>query len=184
MSADHLPLDPLTYKGSGVNYDLMDPFKIECQQAALSTASNIERLSGFGLDVQEVTDSRGESSYGVGIKVARPTNLVLRHVIEGIGSKNAISTHAANMSEKLKIADEVKQILGLSFHRGVSLDNVATVLNDLSSSAATPFSFLHFMATGSGEWFNDQERRTELIAGNVDLCNLARCSWGGGETQT
>ena len=48
----------MTYKGTGVDYDAMDPFKRAAQRAGLATAKNMQRLG-----LQEVEESRGESAY-------------------------------------------------------------------------------------------------------------------------
>jgi phosphoribosylformylglycinamidine cyclo-ligase len=177
-------LDPLTYKGSGVNYDLMDPFKIACQQAAAGTGRNFERFEQQGVNFREIPQSRGESSYRFSTRMARTMEVNWAHVGEGIGSKNEIANQARELGEKLKIADEARAILGRSFYRGVGIDNGATILNDLSASGSSPVSFSLFVAAGSSNWFEDAERNHDLIAGTADVINLARCSWGGGESQT
>jgi phosphoribosylformylglycinamidine cyclo-ligase len=183
--SEQLPITPTTYKDSGVNYDLMDPFKIDCQKAAISTAENIEgRFEPLGLKVQEVTFSRGESAYRVRITALRPVVFEISEVLEGIGSENRISRIAQALGDQLKVADRARQILGKSFHKGVAIDNGATVLNDLSASGAAPIAYHMFIAAGSSEWFADQARYRDLIEGNVELADLAGCSWGGGESQT
>ncbi|HEY9583924.1 MAG TPA: AIR synthase-related protein, partial [Candidatus Paceibacterota bacterium] len=40
------------------------------------------------------------------------------------------------------------------------------------------------VAVGTSDWFNDEKRSGDLIAGWKNACNLARCAWGGGETPT
>ncbi len=174
---------PLPYEAY-VNYDLIDPFKIACQNAALSTGKNIERFEAFGLRVSEITRSRGESAYRLRVQSLRALEFQIANVVEGIGSKSAISQQARDLGEKLRIADEAKEVLGRSFYFGAGIDNGATILNDLSSSGATPVIYHVFLAAGSSEWYHDEERMTDFANGNKYFCDLTGSSWGGGESQS
>lgn len=40
------------------------------------------------------------------------------------------------------------------------------------------------LAVGDSDWFNDKDRCLDLVVGWRNACNLARCTWGGGETPT
>jgi phosphoribosylformylglycinamidine cyclo-ligase len=40
------------------------------------------------------------------------------------------------------------------------------------------------LAVGTSDWFNDEKRTGDLVTGWKNACNLARCTWGGGETPT
>lgn len=83
MKDPHPEGAPFAYS-TYVNYSDMDPFKVACQQAAISTGSNIERFLDQGLDVGEVTFSRGESAFSVDVKVLRPVRFRESIVLEGI----------------------------------------------------------------------------------------------------
>ncbi len=185
--------DPiLRYSDSGVNYDLMDPFKIACQKAALSTSQNMNRFSKFGLEVHEITSSRGESAFEIEFNVRSATEAFLpqyrtfriAHVEEGLGTKNEIADQMRQLQEKFHLADDVKNIFGKSFYKGPAIDNAAMILNDLSTVGASPISFLLHVAAESSQWFTDEEKTEDLIAGTVEACNQARCNWGGGESPT
>ena len=78
----------MTYAGTGVNYDVMDPFKRAAQLAARTTTNNIERWDRGGSlpDFCEVEASRGESVY----LIETPHNY-LAHVEEGLGTKNLVA---------------------------------------------------------------------------------------------
>lgn len=173
----------LQYSDSGVNYDLMDPFKIACQKAAITTAKNLERFSrSYGLYIHEITESRGESAYEVEIHSGLPTRLRIAHVEEGLGTKNEIAFQVRNLQVKIETAEEVSRQLGQSFYRGIGIDNAAMILNDLATRGASPVSFLLHVAAYPSDWFSDEQRNADLIAGTVEACNQARCSWGGGES--
>jgi phosphoribosylformylglycinamidine cyclo-ligase len=40
------------------------------------------------------------------------------------------------------------------------------------------------LGVGSSEWFADDRRTSDLVDGWRNACQLARCTWGGGETPT
>lgn len=154
---------PMTYAGSGVNYDAMDPFKRMAQEAARLTAGNIERL-----DLREVPASRGESAYLV---EALGLDHYLAHVEEGLGTKNLV-------------ADAMHRITGLQYYDKVAQDTVAMIVNDLITLGALPISVAMHLAPGTSDWFEDEARLASLISGWQQACNLSRCVWGGGETPT
>jgi hypothetical protein len=41
-----------------------------------------------------------------------------------------------------------------------------------------------FAATGSGDWFDNEERRNDLADGTLEANNIGRSSWGCGESQS
>lgn len=172
----------LQYSDSGVNYDLMDPFKIACQRAAITTAGNIKRFAEYGLYVEEITESRGESAYEIEIISLNSRALRLAIVEEGLGTKNIIADQMRELQQKINLADTVKQILGKSFYKGIGIDNAAMILNDLATRGASPLSFMLHVAAYPSSWFADEERANDIADGTVEACNQSRCSWGGGES--
>ena len=129
----------MTYKGSGVDYDAMDPFKRMAQKAGLTTSENILRLN-----MMEFEPSRGESAYLVG-----RANSFLAHVEEGLGTKNIV-------------AEAMYKETGRLFFGNVAQCTVAMIVNDLITLGALPISVAMHLAVGSSKWFEDQERVEDL----------------------
>ncbi|MBA3788874.1 phosphoribosylformylglycinamidine cyclo-ligase [Patescibacteria group bacterium] len=154
----------MTYKDSGVNYDVMDPFKRRAQQAARKTAGNISRFNGG--EFREFEPSRGESVY-----LIEAAKSYFAHVEEGLGTKNLV-------------ADAMYALTGKSYYDHIAQDAVAMIVNDMSTLGALPLSVAMHLAVGSSNWFEDELRSDDLIRGWQHGCNLARCIWGGGETPT
>ncbi len=177
---------PLTYSQSGVNYELMDPFKIQCQQGATTTGKNIERFKRYGLDVKEISQSRGESAFKIAIISQTGIKMSIIGIEEGLGSKNVVAHHYRESLQhrQLQLANDVSRVLGKSLYRGIGLDNASASLNDLATSGATPLMFNLHVAADSSDWFTDEVRNADLIAGTVEACNQTRCVWGGGESPT
>jgi phosphoribosylformylglycinamidine cyclo-ligase len=83
---------PLSYRQSGVDYELIDPLKVAAQRAAAATASHLNS-HGFS----EVRDSRGESAYVVDVGP-----FYLASIVECLGSKALV-------------ADEMSRLTGRSY---------------------------------------------------------------------
>lgn len=154
----------MTYAGSGVPYELMDPFKRKATAAAMTTAGNITRL-GF----RALIESYGESAF-----IIEPTDNVPylpAHVIEGLGTKNLV-------------ADAMYVLTGKSYYDQIAQDTVAMIVNDMITLGALPLSIAMHLAVGTADWFRDEKRVRDLIDGWLHACNMSRCVWGGGETPT
>jgi phosphoribosylformylglycinamidine cyclo-ligase len=152
---------PLSYEDSGVRYESLDAFKRACQQAARTTAGE---LTAHGY--REAAAARGESAY-----LIEAADHYLAHVEEGLGTKNLV-------------ADAVQRATGACGYRGIGIDTVATIVNDLVTCGALPVSVAMHAAVGDAGWFADQPRALELIAGFAEGCRQAGAAWGGGETPT
>ena len=151
----------LSYESSGVNYDQLDAFKRACQRAARTTAPLLAR-HGYA----EPASTRGESCY-----LMEAADHYLAHVEEGLGTKNLV-------------ADAVYAQTGKNFYREISIDTVATIVNDLITCGALPISVAMHAAVGESAWFTDEARMQALVEGWAAGCRKAGAVWGGGETPT
>lgn len=151
----------MNYAATGVNYDLMDPFKRQAQAAGLSTVNNIKRF-GFS----EASMSRGESAY----LIETPDSYIAQ-VEEGLGTKNLV-------------ADAMYKLTGKSYYDQIAQDGVAMIVNDMITLGALPLSLAMHLAVGSSDWFKDEKRTQDLVDGWKKASMLSRCVWGGGETPT
>jgi phosphoribosylformylglycinamidine cyclo-ligase len=151
----------LSYESSGVNYDQLDAFKRACQRAAKTTAPLLAQ-HGYS----EPASTRGESSY-----LMEAADHYLAHVEEGLGTKNLV-------------ADAVYAQTGKNFYREISIDTVATIVNDLVTCGALPISVAMHAAVGESAWFTDEKRMNALVEGWAEGCRQAGAVWGGGETPT
>lgn len=151
----------LSYESSGVHYDQLDAFKRACQKAARSTAG---LLGSHGY--REPESTRGESAY-----LIEAEDHFLAHVEEGLGTKNLV-------------ADAVYSLTGRSYYRQIAIDTVATIVNDLITCGALPISVAMHAAVGDSNWFADERRMSDLVAGWAEGCTISGAVWGGGETPT
>ena len=154
----------MTYAGTGVDYDSMDPFKRMAQVAGRETAGNIARLNKG--EFREFEASRGESVY-----LIEAAKSYFAQVEEGLGTKNLV-------------ADAMYPLVHKSYYNQIAQDAVAMIVNDMITLGALPLSVAMHLAVGSSDWFNDERRCRDLVDGWKHACDLARCTWGGGETPT
>jgi phosphoribosylformylglycinamidine cyclo-ligase len=149
----------LRYEDAGVQYDLIDPLKVQAQRAAAATAGQLA-VHGFS----EVEASRGESAYVVDVGP-----FYLASIVECLGTK-------------VLVADEMARLTGRSFYASIAQDTIAMAVNDLITVGATPLVVQAYWAAGSSEWFQDRERAEALVTGWKAACERCGVAWGGGET--
>lgn len=149
----------LDYSSSGVNYNVLDPLKKLAQQMGKQTSKNLSHL-GY----KEVEESRGESAY-----VWEEGDSFRALVIEGLGTKNLV-------------ADEMEKITGQTYYSKVAQDTVAAIVNDIITVGAIPLAINAYFGSGGAEWFSNTKRSNALVEGWSKACDLAGCTWGGGET--
>ncbi|MEO8310713.1 MAG: AIR synthase-related protein [Caldimonas sp.] len=163
MAAPHSPAShpsgALTYGASGVDYERIDPLKLQAQRAALATGLHLDR-HGFS----EVESSRGESAYVVDVGP-----FYLASIVECLGSKALV-------------ADAMSALTGRSTYAGIAQDTIAMAVNDLVTVGATPLVVQAYWAAGGSDWFDDGERAAALVAGWKQACDVCGVAWGGGET--
>jgi phosphoribosylformylglycinamidine cyclo-ligase len=92
-------------------------------------------------------------------------------VQEGLGTKSLI-------------AQAIYKKTGKSYFGSVAQDTVACVINDLVSVGATPVVLNAYWSSSSYEWLTDKKLAEDLIKGWRAACDLAKVTWGGGETQS
>lgn len=151
----------ISYSQSGVNYSLVDPYKIVMQNEGEKTAK-ILGSNGF----QEGEGTRGETAYVVDIG-----DQYIAMTMEGLGSKSLITQELFD-SDNPSLWEKIGQ------------DAVASIINDLIAVGATPVALSAYWSMHSYDWFNEDARAKALIKGWSKACELAEVSWGGGETQS
>jgi phosphoribosylformylglycinamidine cyclo-ligase len=143
-----------------VDYSVADPAKVLAQKEGQATAQNLP----FGYS--EVPGTRGESAY-----VFDMGDLYGALVQEGLGTKSLI-------------AQSIYAESGKSHFAAIAQDTVATFVNDLVSVGATPVVSNAYWSSSSYEWLTDHQLTEDFIKGWRAACDLARITWGGGETQS
>ena len=135
------------YAAAGVRYATIDRGKIDAQRAAAATGATLAR---HGL--AEVAESRGESAYVIDVG-----DHFVSTVSEALGTKNLV-------------ADAVRALTGRSHYDAIARDTVATILNDLCTVGGAPATLTAYWGAGRSEWFEDEARLADLVAGWAAAC--------------
>lgn len=159
----------LTYRSAGVDYEVLDPFKIHCMERASKTAANCIRLGVVPLEW-----TRGESCY-----IVKCRGSYFGFVVETLGTKNIA---ADNFRQQLILGENLSQVTKKTYYDDLMQSTVAVNVNDLAPLGISPICVGMHAAVSSGEFFNDKERAEQLIEGWGKACDIARCIWAGGET--
>jgi phosphoribosylformylglycinamidine cyclo-ligase len=111
-----------------------------------------------------VTASRGESAY-----VVDCGEFYLASITECLGTKALV-------------ADAMRAVTGRSYYDRIAQDTLAMAINDIITVGATPVSVHAYWAAGGSDWFDDEARARDLVAGWRAACDACGVAWGGGET--
>ncbi len=154
-----MPNPKLTYQQAGVDYAKIDPLKVMAQKAARDTAHHL-RAAGY----PEIEASRGESAYVIDVG-----EFYMATITECLGTKALV-------------ADRMRSITGRTYYDRIAQDTIATAINDLITVGAKPLTLHAYWATGGSDWFEDEQRMRDLVAGWKRTCDETGVAWGGGET--
>lgn len=149
----------LSYKKSGVDYNIVDPIKKLAQSEGLKTKTNIKNS-----EFKEIVKSRGETAY-----ILETNDSYFAFVEEGLGSKNLI-------------ADHMRAITGKTYYDWIAYDTVVSIVMDLITVGAKPLTVLSYWAVGDSKWFDDKKRARDFVNGWKKACDVFGVTWGGGET--
>jgi phosphoribosylformylglycinamidine cyclo-ligase len=147
------------YGAAGIDYHALDGGKRRALSAALATSGLLSVRNAAAID-----ESRGEPAF-----VFELAGQTLAFVVEGLGTKSMI-------------ARLVEDDLGVEGYANVAYDTVAAIVNDLCCVGALPLVVNAYFATGSSDWYANEERSTALLAGWQRACVDAGATWGGGES--
>lgn len=148
-----------SYRDAGVDYEALDAGKRSAVASALATSALLAARGGRAVDA-----SRGEPAF-----VFEHGGQSLGFVIEGLGTKSVI-------------ARQVEEQLGVDRFADVAYDTVAAIVNDLCCVGALPLVCAAYFATGASEWYGQGTRGSSLLRGWQQACEVAGCTWGGGES--
>jgi phosphoribosylformylglycinamidine cyclo-ligase len=154
----------MTYRGSGVDFNAMDPVKCLAQNLGRETARNLRALG-----LREVPWSRGESCY---LMQHRLTGRYFGRVHEGLGTKNII-------------AEAMYEIAPRSpWYHNIGISGVAVGANDMITLGCFPADITMHLGIGDTSWLRHKKRVRDLFGGWQAGCMSAGCVWSGGETPT
>lgn len=151
--------DHTEYQRAGVDYAVLDQVKHAAMERAAATSVLLGASGGI-----EFAGSRGATAY-----VFEIGGLTLALVSEGLGTKSIIGEDYLAQSGESRFAD-------------IAMDAVAAIVNDVVSVGANPVVVTAYFATGNADWYRDERKSLELLAGWQRACEISGATWGGGES--
>ena len=154
------------YAKAGVDYGLMEPFKMTMIETGKKTLAFPNKRNVFIRE--DITHSHGAVFEYRGNK-----NHLWAQTQEGLGNKNWIA-------EWMYQNDGT----GKTYYDTIGVDTALMIVNDIIAQGAMPVVFTDHIDVGNSEWFADEERSRDLATGFLRVCEETGMALPAGETAT
>lgn len=154
------------YAKAGVDYSLMEPFKMAMIEAGKKTLSFPNRRDVYIRE--DVTHS-----HGAVFEYRGNENHIWAQTQEGLGNKNWIAEWMY-----------LNEGTGKTYYEGIGIDAALMIVNDLIAQGAMPVMFTDHIDVGNSEWFSDEKKVKDLAAGFLQVCEESGMALPAGETAT
>ncbi len=154
------------YAKAGVDYSLMEPFKMAMIEAGKRTLAFPNKRDVYIRE--DITHAHGAVFEYRGNKPH-----IWAQTQEGLGNKNWIA--------EWMYMNEGK---GKTYYDSIAIDSALMIVNDLIAQGAMPVVFTDHIDVGSSEWFADEKKVKDLAAGFFKVCEESGMALPAGETAT
>lgn len=152
------------YKKAGVNYEIMEPFKMAMISAGKKTLTFPNKRSVF-------INSDVLHSHGAVFEYRGTQKHIWCTTQEGLGNKNWIAEWMYENSGTSK-----------TYHDLIGEDVALMAANDCLAQGALPVVFTDHIEANSSEWFADVKRAQDLANGFVKICQEVGMALPAGES--
>src|SRR3989344_8943199 len=159
------------YAKSGVDYSLMEPFKMAMIEAGKKT---LKFPNKRGVYVVEGTSHAHGAVYEYRAKSAcadRAASPIWCKTQEDLGTKNWI-------------AEWMYKKTGKSYYDAIAQDVALIVVNDVIAQGAMPVIFTDQVESGEASWYGDKKRAQDFADGFVKICREVGMALPAGESAT
>ena len=153
------------YAKSGVDYSLMEPFKMAMVEAGKKT---IKFPNKRGVYVVEGTSHAHGAVYEYR---GKEKNIIWCKTQEDLGTKNWI-------------AEWMYKRTGKSYYDAIAQDVALIVANDVIAQGAMPVIFTDQVEAGDPAWYGDKKRAQDFADGFVKICKEVGMALPAGESAT
>jgi len=154
------------YAKAGVDYTLMEPFKVAMIEVGKKTLAFPNRRDVYIRE--DITHS-----HGAVFEYRGKQEHIWAKTQEGLGNKNWIA-------EWMYKNDGT----GNTYYEGIGIDTALMIVNDLIAQGAMPVVFEDHIDVGNSDWFMDEKRSRDLARGFLKICEDAGMALPAGETAT
>lgn len=150
------------YAKSGVNYQIMEPFKMAMIEAGKKTLSFPEKR-----DVYIVKDAI--HAHGAVFEYRGSKPHIWCKTQEDLGNKNWI-------------AEWMYKKTGKTYYDAIAIDTALIVVNDVIAQGAMPVVFNDQLEASGSEWYGDGKRAQDFANGLVQICREVGMALPAGES--
>lgn len=154
------------YAKAGVDYSLMEPFKMAMIETGKKTLKFPNKRDVFIRE--DITHS-----HGAVFEYKGSEKHMWAQTQEGLGNKNWIA-------EWMYLHEGT----GNTYYEGIGIDTALMIVNDIIAQGAMPVVFTDHIDVGNSEWFADEKRSRDLATGFLRVCEESGMALPAGETAT
>ena len=150
------------YAKAGVNYNIMEPFKMAMIEAGKKTLKFPNKRGVF-------INKDATHAHGAVFEYRGNNSHIWCQTQEDLGNKNWI-------------AEWMYQKTGKSYYESIAIDTALIVVNDVIAQGAMPVVFTDQLEASSSEWYADKKRAKDFANGFLKICKEVGMALPAGES--
>jgi phosphoribosylformylglycinamidine cyclo-ligase len=150
------------YAKAGVNYTIMEPFKMAMIKAGKQTLKFPNKRGVF-------INKDATHAHGAVFEYRGKQSHIWCQTQEDLGNKNWI-------------AEWMYQKTGKSFYEAIAIDTALIVVNDVIAQGAMPVVFTDQLEASGSEWYADKKRAGDFANGFLKICKEVGMALPAGES--
>lgn len=150
------------YAKAGVNYSIIEPFKMAMIEAGKKTLQFPEKRGVF-------VNTEATHAHGAVFEYRGLSPHIWCKTQEDLGNKNWI-------------AEWMYQETGKTYYDAIAIDTALIVVNDVIAQGAMPVIFNDQLEASSSEWYGDSKRAQDFANGMVKICKEVGMALPAGES--
>jgi len=152
------------YAKSGVNYQIMEPFKMAMVEAGKKTLHYPEKRGVF-------VNTEATHAHGAVFEYQGLHPHIWCKTQEDLGNKNWIAEWMYQQNPS-----------GRTYYDSIAIDTALIVVNDVIAQGAMPVIFNDQLEASESEWYGDEKRAKDLAAGFQKICQEVGMAMPAGES--
>src|SRR3989338_3532132 len=152
------------YAKAGVDYSIMEPFKMAMIEAGKKTLSFPNKRDVF---INEET----VHTHGAVFEYRGPHKHLWCHTQEDLGNKNWIAEWMYQ-----------NEGIGKTYYDNIAKDTALMIVNDVIAQGAMPVVFTDQIEVGDNQWYADPKRAGDLAQGFFEVCQEVGMALPAGES--
>ena len=162
MQNKHSDKPKSEYAKAGVDYTVMEPFKMAMIEAGKKTLKFPNRRGVF-------INEKATHAHGAVFEYRGELPHIWCQTQEDLGNKNWI-------------AEWMYQKTGKSFYESIAIDTALIVVNDVIAQGAMPVVFTDQLEASRSEWYADEKRSKDFANGFLKICEEVGMALPAGES--